>query len=196
MLPGLILLWPFLGRFFRRLNLVGSKEFIDEASLMRGILLTQFLVTGKKEAPEYELALNKLLCGADMDMEIDSEIELTEEEINLSNSLLTGAITNWEKLKGTRIGTFRETFLQRNGSLYYLNNRWELKVEKKAYDLLLETLPWGSSCRIRRDREISTHSSRLPRAPDVSYAGTRDILSAQGSGPRPQYFSHALYSCA
>ena len=140
---GLILLWPFLGRFFRRLNLVGSKEFIDEASLMRGILLTQFLVTGKKEAPEYELALNKLLCGADMDMEIDSEIELTEEEINLSNSLLTGAITNWEKLKGTRIGTFRETFLQRNGSLYYLNNRWELKVEKKAYDLLLETLPWG-----------------------------------------------------
>lgn len=140
---GLILLWPFLGRFFRRLNLVGTKEFIDEACLMRGILLTQYLVTGKKEAPEYELALNKLLCGADMDMEIDSEIEITEEEINLSNSLLTGAITNWEKLKGTRIGTFRETFLQRNGSLYYMNNRWELKVEKKAYDLLLETLPWG-----------------------------------------------------
>ena len=24
---GLILLWPFLGRFFRRLNLVGAKEF-------------------------------------------------------------------------------------------------------------------------------------------------------------------------
>ena len=140
---GLILLWPFLGRFFRRLNLVGAKEFIDESSRMRAILLIQYLVTGKKEAPEYELALNKLLCGAGMDLEIDLEIEITEEEINLSNSLLTGAITNWEKLKGTRIGTFRETFLQRNGSLYYMNNRWELKVEKKAYDLLLETLPWG-----------------------------------------------------
>jgi hypothetical protein len=140
---GLILLWPFLGRFFRRLNLVGAKEFIDESSRMRAILLIQYLVTGKKEAPEYELALNKLLCGAEMDLEIDMEIEITEEEINLSNSLLTGAITNWEKLKGTRIGTFRETFLQRNGSLYYMNNRWELKVEKKAYDLLLETLPWG-----------------------------------------------------
>ena len=140
---GLILLWPFLGRFFRRLNLVGAKEFIDESSKMRAILLIQYLVTGKKEAPEYELALNKLLCGAEMDLEIDLEIEITEEEINLSNSLLTGAITNWEKLKGTRIGTFRETFLQRNGSLYYMNNRWELKVEKKAYDLLLETLPWG-----------------------------------------------------
>ena len=140
---GLILLWPFLGRFFRRLNLVGAKEFIDESSRMRAILLIQYLVTGKKEAPEYELALNKLLCGAEMDLEIDLEIEITEEEINLSNSLLTGAITNWEKLKGTRIGTFRETFLQRNGSLYYMNNRWELKVEKKAYDLLLETLPWG-----------------------------------------------------
>jgi hypothetical protein len=140
---GLILLWPFLGRFFRRLNLVGAKEFNDEASRMRAILLIQYLVTGKKEAPEYELALNKLLCGANMDMEVDMEIDITEEEINLSNSLLTGAITNWEKLKGTRIGTFRETFLQRNGSLYYLNNRWELKVEKKAYDVLLETLPWG-----------------------------------------------------
>jgi hypothetical protein len=140
---GLILLWPFLGRYFRRLNLVGAKEFNDEASRMRAILLIQYLVTGKKEAPEYELALNKLLCGATMDMEIDMEIDITEEEINLSNSLLTGAITNWEKLKGTRIGTFRETFLQRNGSLYYMNNRWELKVEKKAYDVLLETLPWG-----------------------------------------------------
>jgi hypothetical protein len=140
---GLVLLWPFLGRFFRRLNLVGTKEFIDEASLMRGILLTQYLVSGKKEAPEYELALNKLLCGAAMDLEIDSEIDITEEEINLSDSLLTGAITNWDKLKGTRINTFRETFLQRNGYLYYMNNRWELKVEKKAYDLLLETLPWG-----------------------------------------------------
>jgi|GEM_PF-2047941 len=140
---GLILLWPFLGRFFRRLNLVGAKEFIDENSRMRAILLIQYLVTGKKEAPEYELALNKLLCGADMDMEVDIEIEITEEEINLSNSLLNGAITNWEKLKGTRIGTFRETFLQRNGSLYYINNRWELQVEKKAYDVLLETLPWG-----------------------------------------------------
>ena len=140
---GLILLWPFLGRFFRRLNLVGAKEFNDEASRMRAILLIQYLVTGKKEAPEYELALNKLLCGANMDMEVDMEIDITEEEINLSNSLLTGAITNWEKLKGTRIGTFRETFLQRNGSLYYMNNRWELKVEKKAYDVLLETLPWG-----------------------------------------------------
>jgi hypothetical protein len=140
---GLILLWPFLGRYFRRLNLVGAKEFNDEASRMRAILLIQYLVTGKKESPEYELALNKLLCGATMDMEIDMEIDITEEEINLSNSLLTGAITNWEKLKGTRIGTFRETFLQRNGSLYYMNNRWELKVEKKAYDVLLETLPWG-----------------------------------------------------
>jgi hypothetical protein len=140
---GLILLWPFLGRFFRRLNLVGAKEFIDENSRMRAILLIQYLVTGKKDAPEYELALNKLLCGAEMDMEIDMEIEITEEEINLSNSLLNGAITNWEKLKGTRIGTFRETFLQRNGSLYYINNRWELQVEKKAYDVLLETLPWG-----------------------------------------------------
>ena len=140
---GLILLWPFLGRFFRRLNLVGAKEFIDESSRMRAILLIQYLVTGKKEAPEYELALNKLLCGANLDMEVDMEIDISEEEINLSNSLLTGAITNWEKLKGTRIGTFRETFLQRNGSLYYMNNRWELKVEKKAYDVLLETLPWG-----------------------------------------------------
>jgi hypothetical protein len=140
---GLILLWPFLGRYFRRLNLVGTKDFIDETCRMRGILLTQYLVTGKKESPEYELALNKLLCGAEMDMVVDLELDITDEEINLSNSLLTGAITNWEKLKGTRIGTFRETFLQRNGALYYMNNRWELKVEKKAYDLLLETLPWG-----------------------------------------------------
>jgi len=140
---GLVLLWPFLGRLFRRLNLVTGKEFLDEVSRMRAIQLTQYLVTGQTEMPGYDLTLNRLLCGAGQDFEVDFQAALTQEELNLCDSLLAGALANWEKLKGTRIDTFRETFLQRNGTLYFLENRWELQVEKKAYDLLLDTLPWG-----------------------------------------------------
>jgi hypothetical protein len=46
-------------------------------------------------------------------------------------------------MKNTRPATFQETFLRREARLYKLEDRWELTVERKAYDMLLETLPWN-----------------------------------------------------
>jgi hypothetical protein len=48
-------------------------------------------------------------------------------------------------LKNTKPQTFQETFLRRQGRLYKRENRWELIVEKKAYDMLLTSLPWNIS---------------------------------------------------
>jgi hypothetical protein len=139
---GLSLLWPFLGRYFKRLNMIEDNDFRDEETRMRGVQLTQYLVTGKTEISEESLALNKILCGAPLEMTIDREFEISEEEVVLSESLIKGAIQNWEKMKGTRVQTFRETFLQREGRLRKEDNYWELRVEEKSYDMLLTTLPW------------------------------------------------------
>lgn len=142
---GLALLWPFLGRYFKRLNMIKDGDFISEEIRMKGVQLTQYLVTGNTEIDESELTLNKLLCGADKDLVIEYDLDISAEEIALSDSLLQGVLYNWEKMRGTRPETFRQTFLQREGVLRKAEDYYELKVEEKSYDMLLTTLPWNLS---------------------------------------------------
>lgn len=142
---GLALLWPFLGRYFKRLNMIKDGDFISEESRLRGVQLTQYLVTGSTEIGESELALNKLLCGVERDQVIENDLDITKEEMALSDSLLQGVIYNWEKMRGTRPDTFRQTFLQRDGMLRKVEDYYELRVEQKSYDMLITTLPWNLS---------------------------------------------------
>lgn len=140
---GIALIWPFLGRFFRRLNMVEGDDFRDEAMRMRAVLLCQFIVTGNTVYQENELVLNKLLCGMELETVVENELDIRDDERALAESMLAGVIHNWEKLQGTRVNTFRETFLQREGRLTWMEEEhWELVVEKRAYDVLLTTLPW------------------------------------------------------
>jgi hypothetical protein len=80
-----------------------------------------------------------------MNTPISPSFVITLEEEELVNKLINGTIFNWEKMRGTRLETFRETFFMREGMLYEKDNRWELIVERKAYDLLLDTLTWNIS---------------------------------------------------
>jgi hypothetical protein len=59
--------------------------------------------------------------------------------------LLNSAIQNWGKMKTLSINNFRESFLIREGRLKENQANWELKVAGKAFDLLLDTLPWAIS---------------------------------------------------
>jgi hypothetical protein len=142
---GLVLLWPFLSRFFSMLELCNTKDFFGDEERMRAIQLTQYLVNGKTEMEEWNLSLNKIICGADLNFPVQPTLDITIEEEGLSEKMLKGALQNWPKLKNTKPATFQETFLQREGRLYKRDNRWELIVEKKAYDMLLNTLPWNIS---------------------------------------------------
>jgi hypothetical protein len=142
---GLVLLWPFLSRYFRMLQLADDKAFRDDTSLERAIQLTQYLVNSRTEIDETQLVLNKLLCGAAFTFPVATTFEPSPEERGLSEKMLKGALQNWEMMKTTKPETFQETFLQREGRLYKMDNRWELVVEKKAYDMLLDSLPWNIS---------------------------------------------------
>ena len=142
---GLVILWPYLGRLFTRLGLSDGKTFPGEEEQSRAIRLTEYLVTGNTEMEEHQLALNKLLCGAPLDFQVPASIELTPEEEELCGKMLQGVIRNWEKLKTTRPNTFRETFLKREARLYKIEDRWELVVARKPYDMLLDSLPWNIS---------------------------------------------------
>ena len=139
---GLCLIWPFVGRLFRLLDMVDGNDFKNEELRVRAVQLTQYIVTGSEETPEAELSLNKVLCGMDLGYPVEPTIQITEAEQNMVESMLRGVLQNWEKMQGTSVPTFRDTFLKREGRLSRREGLWELVVEKRAYDVLLTTLPW------------------------------------------------------
>jgi len=138
-----VLLHPFLGTYFSRLGLLNKNKFIDELSQQRAVLLLQYLVNGRNEAEEFELALNKLLCGLPVEATIPLEIVLTEEEITMSAEFFEVIFQRWEKMKNTSVEGFRASFLQREGALWREEENWQLRVEQRTYDMLLQTLPWA-----------------------------------------------------
>jgi hypothetical protein len=142
---GMVLCWPFFGRFFAALGLVEQGKFKGQKAEERAVQLLQYLATGLTSFEEWDLSLNKILCGVSLNTPISPTLELTLEEDELVRKLINGTIFNWEKIRGTKLETFRETFLVRQGMLYEKDNRWELIVERKAYDVLMDTLNWNIS---------------------------------------------------
>jgi hypothetical protein len=54
-------------------------------------------------------------------------------------------IQNWKTIGNTSIAGFRESFLQREGRLQLIDNAWHLIVVPKAFDMLLDQIPWSFS---------------------------------------------------
>ncbi len=162
---GMVLLWPFLSRYFQILELVNEKEFRSPEAQMRAVYLLQYLASASCDTEEPELLLNKILCGATELVAIDStlaDIQLSEKEIAISEELLYGVTQNWKKLNNTSIHGLQTSFLLRSGKLEKRkDNAWTLSVSLRAYDVLLDTLPWGLS------------TIRLPWMQDVLYVRWR-----------------------
>lgn len=144
---GAILLWPFLSRYFQTLGLLEQNSFRSEEEQSRAIHLVQYLATGKLEAPEHELLLNKLLCGARPEEPLHPVTAVTEAEEDLSRQLLNSVIRTWEKIRNTSINGLRQSFLLREGQLLRRDSddSWMLTVSTRSYDMLLDSLPWRLS---------------------------------------------------
>ncbi|MBL0911967.1 MAG: hypothetical protein IBJ09_06295 [Bacteroidia bacterium] len=140
---GMVLLWPFMNMYFGRLEMLDGSRFRDEEAQQRAVHLLQYLATGNKAESEFELSLPKILCGMMPADPVAAGIELKENEIALSESLLGAVIQQWTVLKNTTVPTLRETFLRRSGILHLKEENWELHVQAQSYDVLLDQLPWG-----------------------------------------------------
>ncbi|MEO8960799.1 MAG: contractile injection system tape measure protein [Ginsengibacter sp.] len=140
---GLVLLHPFLQTLFENLKLAEENKWLDEHSQHKAVLVLEFLATGNDEFEEFNLVLNKILCGIDINEIVATDQELDEEIKNECEALLKDVIKHWSTLKNTTPGGLREAFLQRNAKLSKVDNGWLLQVEQKAIDVLLSHLPWG-----------------------------------------------------
>ena len=142
---GLVLAAPYLPRLFDMLSLTEASAFKDFGSTERAVHLLQFMVNERTSSPEYELVLNKLLCGFRTGVPIMREISVTDSERETVEGLIRGMIQNWRVIGNTSVSGFRESFLQREGRLQLRNNTWHLLVEPKAFDMLLDQIPWSFS---------------------------------------------------
>lgn len=142
---GLVLLHPFLSHYFSRLDMLTPKgQFIHPEAAMRSVHLLEYLASRQCETPEHLLALNKTLCGLPLRQAVEAGIEMSQQEIDLSESLLEAVIAQWPAMRNTSPDGLRGSFLLREGILEK-QDHWKLRVERKGMDILLEKMPWSYS---------------------------------------------------
>lgn len=142
---GLVLLHPFLPQLFRTCELwqAGDKQ-LSMWLLPRAAALLHFLATGVDTIAEHECGAIKLLLGLAVDAPLPvAEGLLTETDRQEADALLAAVIGHWAALKQTSASGLRLSFLQRPGLLRAEADGWRLHIEREAFDVLLDFLPWG-----------------------------------------------------
>lgn len=140
---GMVIVAPYIERLFDLLDITVDGAFISEETRQRGVHLLQYVVTAEESTPEHQLALNKLLCGIPAGVPLVLGITVTDKERDTILQMLGGVIKHWSAIGSTTVEGLRETFLQREGSLYYQDEAWQMKVPQRGVDILLYRLPWG-----------------------------------------------------
>ncbi|MGI2112287.1 contractile injection system tape measure protein [Shewanella frigidimarina] len=140
---GLVLLGPYISRLFTMLSLTHQGKFIDDNTQEKALHVLQYLVNGQQDSPEFQLSLNKILCGMNTARPLKYHPELTSEDKAMAEGLLAGVIQNWPSLGNTSLDGLRQTFLQREGVITLEKEAWKLRIKPTAFDVLLDSLPWS-----------------------------------------------------
>jgi len=142
---GLVILNNYIEMLFERLHLTSNKQFSSTENQRKAVHYLQYLVSGLSNTEETTLPLNKVLCGLPITQTVPNGITISEEEKQILHGLINAVIGHWPSVGNTSIDGFRCNWLVRDGLLQELEDRWELTVEKKPYDLLIHKSPFSFS---------------------------------------------------
>ena len=142
---GLVILNSYFSILFARLKITENDEFISNKAQYDAVHYLQFVATGLQETVEHILPLNKVLCGLNLSEPIEVGIAMTIEQKDLIEGMINASIEHWSAIGSSSISGFRGNWLVRDGILTEREESWELKVEKRAYDILLNQFPFSFS---------------------------------------------------
>jgi hypothetical protein len=142
---GIVLLNSYIVMLFERLKLVANNQFISPEDQTNAVHYLQYVITGLNKTEEIYLPLNKVLCGLPLAYSVPDEIEIKEETKQLIDGLIKAAISYWSAIGDCSIDGFRGNWLVRDGILVELADKWELTVDKRAYDVLINKSPFAFS---------------------------------------------------
>ena len=142
---GLVLLSSYISMLFERLQLTNGEQFISERHQLEAVHYLQYVCTGLTQTEDHFLLLNKLLCGLPFSHPVPDGIELSTGHKELVSGLIRAAIGYWPAIGDCSVDGFRGNWLVRDGILKEHQDKWELIVEKKAYDILIHKSPFSFS---------------------------------------------------
>jgi hypothetical protein len=142
---GIVLLQGFIDVYFNRQGLIANGSFQSDEKQRAAVHYLQYLATGNMATEEPYLIMNKLLCGIAIASPIESGVEMHEHEIETAESLIRAVIDYWPAIGCCSIAGFQGNWLIRNGVLKETPEYWDLVVEKRAYDILLQRAPFSFS---------------------------------------------------
>jgi hypothetical protein len=142
---GLVLLNNYIPLLFERLGLVQDKKFIDTAKQIAAVHYLQYVASGIANTEESLLPLNKVLCGLPLSQPVNEDISVSEEHKKIIEGLINAVIEYWPAIGATSIKGFRGNWLVRDGLLVEHDDKWELTIEKRLYDILIYKSPFSFS---------------------------------------------------
>ncbi len=138
---GLVIIHPFIQPLFRHLDILDQMNHITNMSL--AIQILHYAATGNTSFSSSEMRFEKLLCGLSMDQPVKTPVELSTAYKEEVDGLLANTITHWSALKQTSISGLRDQFLKRQGNIISNDSSFTVVFERRAIDVLLDTLPWS-----------------------------------------------------
>ncbi|WP_046744088.1 contractile injection system tape measure protein [Kordia zhangzhouensis] len=142
---GLVLLNSYFVILFNRLGIIKDNEFVSEQAQLESVHYLQYIVTGLTQTEESLLTLNKVLAGLAPNTPVQDSIDMTDSDKQLIDGMIEAVIQYWSAIGQTSVNGFRGNWLVREGVLKETEDRWELLVEKRPYDILMLKSPFSFS---------------------------------------------------
>jgi len=140
-----VLLHPYLSHLFERGGFFLDGDFVDDTARKKAAIYLNFIVKNSNNYEEEHLVINKILTGLCISEIVDFEYEIPEELVLLSEGLLDAFIGQWNKISNSTHDGVRGGWFWRKGKLIVSDEKYELTVEQKAYDILMDQLPFTLS---------------------------------------------------
>jgi hypothetical protein len=142
---GIVLLNNYIMRLFERLEIVKDRKFVSQEAQLNAVHYLQYIITGLCHTEETLLPLNKVICGLPLSQPVQSGLNISDEQKNIIDGLVRAAISHWPNIGDSSINGFRGNWLVRDGLLVEQEDKWELTVDKRAYDILIYKSPFSFS---------------------------------------------------
>lgn len=142
---GLVILNGYIFYFFQQCGYLGDDGQLIPEKAHRAAVILQHVYDPGNEYGEEAMIMNKILCGLPVNEVLSTDIELSESEKTICDQMLDAIISHWKMVSNSSREGFRESWLQRDGKLTRKEKHWELLVEQRAFDILLDYKPFTLS---------------------------------------------------
>ena len=138
-----MLVAPYLPMLFERLELTGRAGFLGPEATVRGLDALHAVAYGGAETRLDDRPLERLALRRARRRAAAPAAAARAAEAAIVADLLAAVVARWTALGATSVDGLRQAFLLRDGLLRRTDAGHALQVAPKAYDMLLDRLPWS-----------------------------------------------------